>query len=369
MEEIKRIWEKLDAKLSKTAVKSYDKIPYTSFNGVHDNKAETDICWWTNGFWPALMLLMYNGTKNEVYLNTARNAQALLDEAFKNRDGLHHDVGFMWHLSSGADYRITGNIQARNRALLAADMLAGRFMLNGRFIRAWNDENGIDRTGWTIIDCMMNIPLLYWASDELKVSNYKEIAIAHADITLRDHIRPDGSVNHICIHDTQSGELIQTLGGQGYAEGSCWSRGQSWAIYGFAQSYMHTKDVKYLDAAKSCANYFIAALGDDYVPVSDFRAPKEPVIYDTTAGTIAACGMITIAKYLSENEGRMYLDVAIKIITEIEKRFCDWSDCEDSIVQMGSESYHSDKGQLPIIYGDFYFAEAISLLMGFDRTN
>lgn len=369
MKTIKEIWEKLDAKLSKTALKSFDKIPYTTQNGVHDNMAETDIEWWTNGFWPGLCLLMYNGTGKDVYLKTARSAQKLLDDAFKKRDGLHHDVGFMWHLSSGADYRLTGDNTARTRALFAADMLAARFMPSGGFIRAWNDEEGLDRTGWTIIDCMMNIPLLYWASRELNVSNYREIAILHADMTLRDHIRPDGSVNHICVHDTKTGDLIKTLGGQGYGEGSAWSRGQAWAIYGFAQSYNHTKDIKYLDASKKCANYFIASLGTEFIPVSDFRAPKEPVIYDTTAGVIAACGMITIANILPENEGRLYLDTAIKIITETENRFCDWSDDEDSILQMGSESYHSEKGQLPIIYGDFYLAEAVSLLMGFDRTN
>ena len=369
METIAKIWEKLDEKLSVTAVKSFDKIPYTSFNGVHDNKAETDICWWTNGFWPGLMLLMYNGTKKDVYLNCARNGQKLLDGAFKNRDGLHHDVGFMWHISSGADYRLTGDSTARTRALFAADMLMGRYMLKGGFIRAWNDENNTDRTGWTIIDCMMNIPLLYWASEELKVSNYREVAIAHADMTLRDHIRPDGSVNHICVHNTATGELLETLGGQGVGVGSCWSRGQAWAIYGFIQSYTHTKDVKYLDAAKKCANYFIASLNGEFVPVSDFRAPKEPVIYDTTAGVIAACGMIEISKVLNENEGRLYLDTAIKIIKETDERFCNWSEDEDTIVQMGSESYHSEKGQLPIIYGDYYLAEAVSLLMGFDRTN
>ena len=369
MENIQKIWAKIDNKLSKTAVKSFDKLPYTTFDGTHDNKAETDITWWTNGFWPGLCWIMYNATGNEVYLNTARNTQNILNKAFYERDGLHHDVGFMWHLSSGADYRITGNKEARNTALFAADMLAGRFMPKGGFIRAWNDENGLDRTGWTIIDCMMNIPLLYWASDELNVSNYKEIAIAHADMTLSDHVRPDGSVNHICIHDTKTGNLLDTLGGQGYAKGSSWSRGQAWAIYGFIQSYNHTGDVKYLDTAKKCANYFIASLGDEFVPVSDFRAPKEPVIYDTTAGCIASCGLIEIAKAVGENEGRMYLDAAKKIIIETENRFCNWTEDEDSIVSFGSESYHGTKGQIPIIYGDYYFVEAVSLLMGFTRTN
>ncbi|MBQ8002132.1 MAG: glycoside hydrolase family 88 protein [Clostridia bacterium] len=368
MDYINEIWNKLDKKLSGTAVKSFDKIPYTTINGVHDNKAQTDITWWTNGFWPALMLLMYNTTGKEVYLNTFLNGERMLDDAFKNRDWLHHDVGFMWHLSSGAHYRLTGDKLSRSRALFAADMLVARFMPKGGFIRAWNDEENLDRTGWTIIDCMMNIPLLYWASDELNVSNYRDIAMMHADMTLRDHIRPDGSVNHICIHNS-AGELTETLGGQGYCQGSAWSRGQAWAIYGFAQSYTHTKAARYLDAARKTADFFIASLGDSFIPVSDFRAPKEPVIYDTTAGAIAACGMITLAGALDKEEGRAYLDTAIKIITETESRFCDWSEEEDSIVQMGSESYHGKKGQLPIIYGDYYFAEAVSLLMGFDRTN
>ncbi len=366
MNDFEIIWEKLENKLSKTAVKSREKLPYTTFDGVHDDKSETDICWWTNGFWPGLMWIMYNATGKEDYLITARKAEEKLDRAFYLRDGLHHDVGFMWHLSCGADYRLTGSEDARVRALYAADFLAARYRLNGGFIRAWNAENGDDREGWTIIDCMMNIPLLYWASGETGDERYKEIAMSHADMTLRDHVRGDGSVNHICVHDPKTGELIKTLGGQGYGEGSSWSRGQAWAIYGFVQSYMKTGEERYFDAAKRCANYFIAMTVEDAVPQSDFRAPKGKILYDTTAGVIAACGMIEIANCGGE---AAYRYAAERIVRETAERFCDFTPDEDSVVQMGSESYHSEKGQLPIIYGDFYFAEALSLTLGFGRTN
>lgn len=369
LDNIKIIWKKLDRKLSKTAIKSENKLPYTTVGGTHDNKAESDICWWTNGFWPGLMWIMYNASGKEVYKSTARKAQNLLDKAFYHREGLHHDVGFMWHLSSGADYRITGSHEAKVKALYAADMLAARFMPKGGYIRAWNDENGEIRSGWTIIDCMMNIPLLYWASEEEGCDSYRQIAMLHADMTLRDHIRDDGSVVHICVHNPDTGELIETLGGQGYCDGSCWSRGQAWAIYGFVQSYMHTKKTLYLDVAKRCADYFLAATKSDPIPKSDFLAPEEPVLYDSTAGVIAACGLIELSRSLGEDEGKIYLNAAKKIVTETDSRFCDRTDDEDSIVQMGSESYHSPKGQIPIIYGDYYFAEAVSLLLGNKRTN
>lgn len=359
------IYEKLNAKLSVTAKRSEDKIPYTVFNGVHDNKIETDICWWTNGFWPAIMWQMYVDTKNEQYKITARKAQKALDKAFADYDGLHHDVGFMWYLSCGTDYILTGDRAAKIRTLYAANLLAGRFNIKGGFIRAWND----DKAGWTIIDCMMNIPLLYWASNETGDDRYKHIAMAHADLTLRDHIRPDGSVNHIVAHDVETGAALEFPMGQGYASGSTWSRGQAWAIYGFAQSYLHTEKKEFLDAAKRAAHYFIANTVKNPVPVSDFRSPKEPVILDTTAACIAACGMIEISKAVDEYEKDMYLEPAKRIVEYVHENYCDYSLENDSIVQMGNEAYHSEKGQLPIIYGDYYFVEAVRMLMGKDRLN
>lgn len=357
---IQETWEKLDKKLSKVAVKSHDKIPYTTVNGVHDSRTGEAITWWTNGFWPGLMWVMYAGTKNDVYKNTAIRAEELLDDALKCYDGLHHDVGFMWHISSGEHYRLCKDMGARTRAMYAANVLAGRYNISGKYIRAWNGDNNI---GWSIIDTMMNIPLLYWASDESKDPRFKNIAMAHADMAMTDHVRPDGSVVHIAVHDPVTGEVIETLGGQGYEVGSSWSRGQAWALYGFALSYLHTGKQEYLDTAKKVAHYFIANVCDDYLPKCDFRSPDEPVIYDTTAGAIAACGLIELANHVPEHEKGMYLTAAIRLLKAMEEKFCNWEDNEDSIVQMGTEAYNRGI-HMPIIYGDFYLAEAIYRLNG-----
>lgn len=363
---VNEIWEKLDEKLKAVAVKSKEKIPYTTKNGVHDDKSEGEIDWWTNGFWPGLMWLMYVGTKNDVYKETAEISEKKLDKAlYEQHELLHHDVGFMWLISSGVNYRLFGGKESKNRTLCAANTLAARFNMAGNFIRAWNGDGN---EGWAIIDCMMNIPLLYWASKETNDPRFRYIAEAHADTTMKNHVRPDGSVNHILCYDPVTGELLESLGGQGYGTGSSWSRGQSWALYGFALSYIHTGKQEYLDTAKRVAHYFISCICDDYVPKSDFRAPAEPVIYDTTAGAIAACGLIEIANCVGEYEKGIYLNAAMNILKALEKDHINWSPEEDSLLQNGCEAYHveEERRQIPIIYGDYYFAEAIYKLKGFD---
>ena len=362
---INEVWKKLDKKLSAEAVRNRDKIPYTTVDGVYNNMAKDDVTWWTNGFWPGLMWLMYKGTGNGEYKKTAEKGEELLDAAFDEYEKLHHDVGFMWHLSSGVNYRITGNRKSFLRNINAANILAGRYNPCGEFIRSWN---GDDNKGWVIIDSMMNIPLLYWASEVSDDPRYKYIAIKHADKVMTTHLRGDGSVNHIVELDTDTGEVVQSFGGQGMREGSSWSRGQSWAIYGYVLSYIHTGNERYLDAAKRVAHYFISCVADTgYIPQSDFRAPKEPAIIDTTAGAIAACGLIEIANNVPEFEKDMYLNAAIKILKALEENYCDWNTETDSILQMGTEAYGRERGRhIPIIYGDYYFAEAIYKLKGFD---
>ncbi len=229
---IDETFAKLDKKLSVTAVKSRDKIPYTTKDGVHDDRSsDKSIFWWTNGFWGGLMWIMYEQTGNEEYKKTALRSEELMDKAFSDVQQLHHDVGFMWHILAGANYRLTGDMAARNKNLIAAMTLASRYKENGGYIRAWNGKwSGLDNDGWTIIDCMMNIPLLYWASKEMNDDRFAQIAMAHADMAMRDHVRKDGSMNHIVVHDTVTGEMIESLGGQGYGVGSTWSRGASWGL-------------------------------------------------------------------------------------------------------------------------------------------
>ena len=361
---IDEIFAKLDKKLSVTAVKSRDKIPYTTKDGVHDDRSK-DVHGWINGFWGGLMWLMYEATGNEDYKKTALRSEEIEDKAFEDVEKLSHDVGFMWHILAGANYRLTGNAEARNKNLFCAMSLMSRYNVEGDYIRSWNNWSKEDNTGWTIIDCMMNIPLLYWASDEIGDTRFKKIAMRYADMAMRDHVRPDGSVNHIVVHDTENPDVvIETLGGQGYGVGSCWSRGAAWALYGFVLSYIHTKEERYLDTAKKVAQYFIMnAESTGWLPLLDFRAPEEPVYYDSTAGAIAACGLIEIAKNCPEFEKNMYLSAAIKMLKAMEKEWCDWSDTNDSILQMGSERYGSGM-HMPIIYGDYFFTEAVLKLRG-----
>ncbi len=362
-------WEKLVKKLERTSVRSCEKLPYTVVNGVHNNEFPDRPDWWTNGFWGGLMWLMYAATGNDEFRKTAEKSEELLDIAlFEKYDELHHDVGFMWHITAGANYSITGARKSKIRNLIAANTLAARYNLPGKFIRAWN----ADAVGWTIIDCMMNIPLLYWASRETGDNRYKYIAMSHADTAMAHHVRPDGSVAHIVSHDPSTGEVIETFGGQGIEEGSSWSRGQAWALYGFALSYIHTGRSEYLDTAKRVAQYFISNVCDDWLPRCDFRAPAEPVIYDSTAGMIAACGLIEIANNVPEYDQDMYMSAAVNILKAGEAKFADWSDENDSIIQFGTERYPvkaewQSGVHIPIIYGDYYFAEAIYKLKGFSK--
>ena len=362
---IDETFAKVDKKLSHTAVKSRGKLPSTSVNGVHDDASRYIHCW-TNGFWGATMWLMYEATKNEEYRTTAEISEKMMDKCFETVHELHHDVGFMWHIMSGANYRITGDMAARNRNLFCAMSLASLYDATGNYIRAWNGKwQGEDNNGWTIIDCMMNLPILYWASEQLDDTRFKKIAMRHADMAMRDHVRPDGSVNHIVVHDPdQPDTVLGTKGGQGYGVGSTWSRGAAWALYGFILSYIHTKEERYLDTAKKVAHYFIMNLEmSDWKALCDFRAPAEPVIYDSSAAAIAACGMIEIAKNVPEFEKDMYLSAAIKTLKALDEHFCDYTEDEDSIVLKGTVMYTAGHHK-PLVYADMFYAEALLKLKG-----
>lgn len=351
-------WRKCQRKIAKTAGRIGGRIPYTTLNGKY--QIQTDIAGWTNSFWAGILWFMFEETKDERYKNWAQEVEDVLNKNFENTEQLHHDVGFMWLLSSVRNYELTGNEKSKSYGLLAAHVLAGRFNVNGNFIRAWNDGSWgeEDKRGWAIIDCMMNIPLLYWATEITGDNRFKYIAIKHADKALENFIRPDGSVNHIVVFNHENGEFIESRGGQGYCHGSSWSRGQAWAINGFSQSYLATKDQRYLDAAKRVANYFIACCAEDPVPKCDFRQPVDAVAYDSSAGAIASVGLINIANSCEGAEREMYLNSALRLLKALDERCCPWDDEEDeALLNYGMELYNN--GQKALIYGDYYFAEAV----------
>lgn len=359
---VQGIYDKLREKMYAQCLRIGTDIPYIPRNGKYKDLDSPDgIYWWTNGFWPGMLWQMYHATGEECYRTAAVGVERRLDEALEGYEGLHHDVGFMWLHSAVANYRLTGDEAARRRGLHAANLLAGRYNPAG-FLRAWNG----DCTGWIIVDCMMNIPLLYWAGNELSDPRFSVIAQKHADTCRTVTVRPDGSCNHICVLDPLTGECLETPAGQGYAEGSAWSRGQAWAIYGFALSSLHTGKQEYLDTAKRVAHYFIANLAlNEWLPVVDFRAPREPVKYDSTAAMCACCGLLEIAKQVGEYEKPLYLDAAVSILKACERAFCNWNVEEDSIVARGTGAYHGTgtDADAPIIYGDYFLIEAVLRLL------
>jgi unsaturated chondroitin disaccharide hydrolase len=360
------IFEKLNLKLKAECSRMENIIPYIPKDGrYHDLDTGEGIYWWTNGFWPGMLWQMYQAAGNETYRKQAEAVEKRLDEALEGYEGLHHDVGFMWLHTSVANYRLTGNRESRRRGLHAANLLAGRYNPAGKFIRAWNG----DRRGWIIIDTMMNLPLLYWASRETGDPRFLFIAENHADTAMNAIIRPDGSSNHIAILFPDTGERLETPAGQGYASGSSWSRGQSWAVYGFALSSRYTGRKQYLDTAKKTAHYVIANLAQNgWLPLVDFRSPREPRKYDSTAAMISACGLLEIASQVGEYEQPLYTDSAIMILRACEKAFADWDTERDGIIGKGTAAYHDGSGntEIPIIYGDYFFTEAILRLLGND---
>ena len=349
------IWKKLNEKLSKTATEVRNFIPYRTENGKYIPDSNEGITWWTNGFYGGMMWLMYNATKNEEYRKTAEIQEKLLDEALRKYDGLHHDVGFMWGLTAKANYILNNNKESRVRALYAANLLAGRVNIRGGFIRAW-----YLKPAYSIIDSMLNIPILYWASRELNDDRFRYIAEMHADMTMRDHIRGDGSVVHIAVHAEEHDEVTETLGGQGYAVGSAWTRGQAWAIYGFILSYIYTGKSEYIETAKKVSDYFLeCAEKNDFKIVTDFKAPAQPLYYDNTAAVCASCGMIEIYKATGEEK---YLKGSINILKSLEED-CIFDDSNQSVLQNCMTSYSNGK-QTDLIYGDFFLVEAILKLKG-----
>lgn len=372
IEWVKDTFRKVDEKMSLVTLRSRDKLADgVDKDGVHKSVPARA---WTSGFWGGLNVLLYNHTKNEEYLKTALRSEQMLDEALMDFRGLYHDVGFMWHILSGALYRLTGDEKSKNRNLHAAANLFSRFVkyedIPGGFIRAWNDAwQGLAVENFSIIDCLMNLPILYFASDLIGDDRFKRIAMLHADMALRDHLRPDGSVVHIVDHNRDTGEVVRTYGGQGYCVGSSWSRGQAWGLYGFTLSYLHTGEERYLNGAKQVANYFIANCCDDWLPRVDFRAPSEPVMYDTTAGLCAVCGLIELAKALPEHEGGMYMHAAVNMLRAIENKFADYNPDRDDLITHGTVLYPIKPGQesvvhISIIYADYFFTEALLKLLG-----
>ena len=356
--------QKIKTKELEVAKRNRGKIPYTAENGMWNDCSGEKIGWWTNGFWGGMMWQLYKATGEEIYRENAEETEGKLDAALNNYWVMDHDSGFRWLPTSVAKYRLTGDKKSENRALMAASNLAGRFNPAGNFIVAWNGNTDKRRNGWAIIDCTMNLPLLYWAYEQTGDPRYYHIATKHADTAIQAFIREDGSARHIVEFDPVTGDINRSYGGQGYAKGSSWTRGQSWALYGFTLSFLHTKKERYLDTAEKVADYFISCIPESGLIPVDFRQPADCDWEDDIAAGVAACGLIELSKVAKEWKKQAYLDAAVRMLKALDEKSCNYDPKADNLLERCTAAYGDEKHNFPIVYGDYYYIEAIWKLTG-----
>ncbi|ANS75245.1 glycosyl hydrolase [Paenibacillus yonginensis] len=362
---VEEAWNRSVDKVLRTSKRIGANFPHASQNGEYQLE---EPAWWTAGFWPGLLWLLHEESGRKEFRQIAEACEERLDEVLDGFDRLDHDLGFMWILTSLANYKLNEAEVSRRRALKAANYLAGRFNVQGGFIRAWNDWNyRSDNAGVAIIDCAMNVQLLYWASRESGDVRYRHVADAHLHTVLEHFIRPDGSVRHIVRFDPETGEVAEYIGGQGYAPESAWSRGTAWALYGLALAYHHTGRQEYLDGAKRVAHFFLSQLPEDHVPHWDFRAPEDTKhLRDSSAGACAACGLLLLAEEVPAAEQAGYRLAGERILESLYTRYGAWDNPdEEGLILRGTSHYPQGKNvDVPLIYGDYFFVEGLARLKG-----
>ncbi len=337
------------------AVRSGEKIPYAEDGAGRFDDKSGDICWWTNGFWAGLLWQLYAYRRNALFRRTAERIEKKLDRNFLSAAGMDHDSGFKWLLTAGADLQLTGSEKSKNRLLLAANDLAGRFNPAGGFLRAWNDETG-EKAGWAIIDCMMNLPLLYRAGKLTRDPRFSAIALRHAETARRYLIREDGSARHIAVFDPATGAFSEELGGQGMGRGSSWSRGQAWAIYGFTLSYLHTGRRAFLRTAERCADRFLSLLPASGLVPADLCQPADCPYEDGSAAAIAACGLFELSRATGKGK---YRAASRTLLETLAGKRCDFSPARDGLLTHCSVAYQGGEHNIALIYGDYFFTEAV----------
>lgn len=320
---------------------------------------------WIEGFYTGMIWLCYEYTKDPLFRDTAiaqlEDYKARLEE---KRHLDHHDIGFLYLPSALASWIVDEHKEGKQLALKAADHLMLRWREEGQYIQAWGRKGDEKNGGRIIIDCMMNIPLLYWAYDQTGDESYKRVAVAHAEKSRRYLMRGDDSSYHTFYFQPSDGKPIGGGTHQGYHDGSTWTRGQAWAIYGFALSYRYTRDPKYLDTAVRAARYFIEHLPEDHVTYWDFDVPIEAgTPRDSSASAIAACGMLEILEHLEEEDGNKGLltDAVEKSMISLVNHYSTIGEAaEEGLIKHGS--YYVRGGIGPddyMIWGDYYYLEAL----------
>ncbi len=335
---------------------------------------------WTTGFWTGQVWLAWEWAKRK---GLEREAGALkkageiqidsfLDRINGKREVDHHDMGFLYSPSCVAGYKLIGSKKGREAAVKAADQLIGRFHPVGEFIQAWGPMDQPENYRF-IIDCLLNLPLLYWASEETGDEKYREIAQKHIRTAIANVIREDYSTWHTFFMNMETGEPDHGATCQGYRDGSAWARGQAWGVSGTALAYRYTKKAEYIEDFRHVTGYFLEHLPSDLVPYWDLEFGEgsgEP--RDSSSASIAACGMLEMAEYLEDEEAACYREMAGKIMRSVVKDYAVKSKAESNGLVL--HSTYSKKSPYNTctpegvdecnIWGDYFYMEALTRLWG-----
>ncbi|TCV95213.1 glycoside hydrolase family 88 protein [Biostraticola tofi] len=366
---------KYEFDLSQVAKKITDKLKHQlqhfsgkypaacSIDGQYPLTGNTD---WTTGFWSGMTGLAWKLTGDKVFAEELDKQVRDFGERLDLQHDLDtHDLGFLYSLSCVNAWHLSGNESARQYALAAADALISRYLPVARIIQAWGDLSDPQQQGRMIIDCLMNLPLLYWASRETGHKQYAELAFNHAEQAYNYLLRDDFSTFHTFYMDVHSGEPLKGSTHQGYADNSCWARGQAWAIYGFTLSYGYTGDDRFLNAARETAEYYLAHLPADKICYWDLALTEPDTHRDSSAAAIAACGLLELAKYLSVLDPlqKKFIEAALLMAKELSLSYVD--DQHDQSGYLKHSVYNMNKKRGVDEYstwGDYFFFELISRL-------
>ncbi len=316
-EEVKESLEGVIAVIKNNLNDYTDSFPAnSSINEIYPKTENRD---WTTGFWTGQIWLAYEMTGDECFKNSAeKHVDSFLQRIINRVDVNNHDMGFLYSLSCVSAYKLTGNENGKKAAVLAADNLASRYRDIGKFLQAWGsiDDPAEYRL---IIDCLLNLPLLYWASEATGDKSYADKAYNHIQTAMKCIVRPDNSTYHTYFLDTKTGEPTEGVTRQGNRNDSAWARGQAWGIYGSALSYKYIKNPEYIELYRRVTDYFIDNLPENLVPYWDFdftTGSDEP--WDSSASAIAVCGMLEMAKNLPSEEAEKYVVCARKLMKALK---------------------------------------------------
>ncbi len=325
---------------------------------------------WTSGFWPGVLWYSYEYSGDDWMKKQAERFTSPIKEiAYSPAE--NHDIGFMVYCSYGNGYRLTGNEEYKRVLLAAADTLATLYNPKVGSILSWPVKVDEFRHN-TIIDNMMNLELLFWASKNGGDKRLYDIAESHALVTMKNVVRNDNGTYHLASFNEETGEFIKGYTHQGYADESLWARGQTWGIYGFAIAYRETGRKEFLDTSIRLANHFLQLLPEDGIPYWDFDDPKIPnAPKDASAAAIAACGMIELSTLVEDRKLKdKYIDAAYGFVEKLSSEDYFSGDKNNAILLHSTGHYpKNSEVDVSIIYADYYFMEALLRLKKFENLS